>query len=60
MINQDNSGFENMFQHRNAIMDEYKVSQKRPNGANMMLNFDYSSMFDNKEAMQNNSMMSGG
>ena len=26
----------------------------------MMLNFDYSSIFDNKEAMHNNSVMSGG
>jgi hypothetical protein len=25
----------------------------------MMLNFDYSSMFDNKEAMHNNSVLSG-
>jgi hypothetical protein len=25
----------------------------------MLLNFDYSSIFDNKEALQNNSIMSG-
>ncbi len=28
-------------------------------GANMMLNFDYSSIFDNKEALHNNSVLSG-
>ena len=36
------------------------MSAEEGGGNKMMLNFDYSSIFDNKEAMHNNSMMSGG
>jgi hypothetical protein len=69
MINQDHSGFENMFNSRGQNYEDRtaqnKVSGANPRaeggaqGANMMLNFDYSSIFDNKEALHNNSVMSG-
>jgi hypothetical protein len=69
MINQDYSGFENMFNSHGQNYDgraaQTRVSGANPRaeggaqGANMMLNFDYSSIFDNKDALHNNSVMSG-
>lgn len=70
MINQDYSGFENMFSRPSGKVNEEGVVPLRTNnmhvksdannhGANMMLNFDYSSIFDNKEALHNNSILSG-
>jgi len=67
MINQDNSGFENIFTRppSGKAYDDIALSQQRTyqknegNATNMMLNFDYSSIFDNKEALHNNSVLSG-
>ena len=66
MINQDNSGFENLFTRppSGKVYDDVSNSHQRyqpkneGNAANLMLNFDYSSIFDNKEALHNNSVLS--
>ena len=70
MINQDNSGLENMFNCHGQNYEGSRATHTRAceansraegggQGANMMLNFDYSSIFDNREALHNNSAMSG-
>jgi hypothetical protein len=70
LLNQDISGFENMFNSHGGQNYDDRTAQNRVNGANpraeggaqganMMLNFDYSSIFDNKEALHNNSIISG-